>query len=743
MIEQRLPAWSHRTARRELVIDESEHTTRSSIERDSNAADAERRDGRHRPRCRPSARRCPPATVVGDVVGRVEHHHAVDRRVGRVGERPHRAARSRRADRRCASSSSRRRRVRTPPRRRRAPTRSTSPGRMSWNCCVSTSRQRSSTSAGRPSVAAHSSASTSRRSHRRLPSFVRSWLVSVPRCVSKYSSPRHTGTGAPAWISASTASKKSSGVPTASVTLRIGRRQPAGPFEHLPGRSTAAVAVPERHQRHAAPTVVLEVARRVGDLGRGDLGVVRVDGWEVGEHPGAVEALPPERAVGEPVLLVPRQLLRDEATHPARREDLRQPGRIPEHVGDPHLLATLTELLLEVPLAEHDLAHEALAGRQVHVGLDPHAADRYPLATLDPFGDAVEQRRAGAPRSTRSAGRSSRRSGTRGSRPSTRSPTRTSGRTCAASRGSATARRCRCARGRWRSRGGRPVDGRIGGIEPRLQRSRDAATTSGRRSSARFEGAQHLHPARVVEPQGAHHAVEHLEVVGERFGVGVDDDELGPAEPVDRRLAGGVERALRRRPELGERRVGGRFEQQGHVTGRVVEPVVRPPRVDALERRATHRRRCTRRAGPRTGSRPRSGGTRGRSRPRPGGPPSRRGVCRRSWNQVVAHGAPHGLPDGERFEVVEVGPGRDRQRTAVGVDEREHTLPQLALDALLDQIPVVEHDTTLSENVRRGLSPWTFADVSSSADDADVEGLLAVAAVAHLVRRRGRRCRGS
>ena len=38
MIEQRLPAWSQRTARREFVIDDSVHTTRSSIGCDSSAA---------------------------------------------------------------------------------------------------------------------------------------------------------------------------------------------------------------------------------------------------------------------------------------------------------------------------------------------------------------------------------------------------------------------------------------------------------------------------------------------------------------------------------------------------------------------------------------------------------------------------------------------------------------------------------------------------------------------------------
>jgi hypothetical protein len=124
-----------------------------------------------------------------------------------------------------------------------------------------------------------------------------------------------------------------------------------------------------------------------------DLGVVRVDGREVGEHPRAVEALPPERAVGEGVLLVPAELLGDESTHAAGGEHLRESGGVAEHVGDPDLGATAAELLLEPALTEHDLTHQALAGGQVHVGFHPHAADRNPLAPLDTLDDPREQLR--------------------------------------------------------------------------------------------------------------------------------------------------------------------------------------------------------------------------------------------------------------------------------------------------------------------------------------------------------------
>ncbi len=62
---------------------------------------------------------------------------------------------------------------------------------------------------------------------------------------------------------------------------------------------------------------------------------------------------------------------------------------------------------------------------------------------------------------------------------------------------------------------------------------------------------------------------------------------------------------------------------------------------------------------------------------------------------MVAHGAPHDEPDLERFEVVDVGAGLDRQRLLVRVHEREDPLPQLALDALLDEVTIRVHAVTL------------------------------------------------
>ncbi len=105
------------------------------------------------------------------------------------------------------------------------------PGRMSWNWCSSTvfhSRSSASYGYGKPvrtaAVAAHSSASCSRCSPRRLPCLVRAWLVSVARCSSRYSSPTHTGACAySAWAFSKNAdgfSKTTRAEPSRSVSRR-------------------------------------------------------------------------------------------------------------------------------------------------------------------------------------------------------------------------------------------------------------------------------------------------------------------------------------------------------------------------------------------------------------------------------------------------------------------------------------------------------------------------------------------
>ena len=60
-------------------------------------------------------------------------------------------------------------------------------------------------------------------------------------------------------------------------------------------------------------------------------------------------------------------------------------------------------------------------------------------------------------------------------------------------------------------------------------------------------------------------------------------------------------------------------------------------------------------------------------------------------NHVVPHGAPHGDGTGRGRRASSDGPGLDAHRHAMGVDERQYPLEQLAIDALLDQQAVVVH----------------------------------------------------
>ncbi len=164
-------------------------------------------------------------------------------------------------------------------------------------------------------------------------------------------------------------------------------------FDHLACRAAAAVAVAVRHQRPIAPAVVAKVVHAVHDLFADNRGVVHVDRRKVRQYFRTVESLPLERAVRELVGLVPAQLLRNEAVAPAGAENLGQRRRVAEHIGKPCLLAAHSEPRLEVALAVHKLAHQAFAAGQVHVGLDPHATDRLPLAAGYPLANAIEQRR--------------------------------------------------------------------------------------------------------------------------------------------------------------------------------------------------------------------------------------------------------------------------------------------------------------------------------------------------------------
>ena len=124
---------------------------------------------------------------------------------------------------------------------------------------------------------------------------------------------------------------------------------------------------------------------------------------------------------------------------------------------------------------------------------------------------------------------------------------RTCGCTCASSRGSATARRCRCGRGRWRRCDGRSADRARAAPGParpgRAATSGHASSARGERAAAAVADADRRVPscasdrrarrcrARAPPPR-------------------VDQRQVGTPEAIERSLTGGVRRAERRRREL-------------------------------------------------------------------------------------------------------------------------------------------------------------------------------------------------
>ena len=98
------------------------------------------------------------------------------------------------------------------------------------------------------------------------------------------------------------------------------------------------------------------------------------------------------------------------------------------------------------------------------------------------------------------------------------------------------------------------------------------------------ERAQQAGATGVVERERSHHTVEHLDVVGERFGVGIDHDQRRPPEPVELTIAGGVGRAEQRWRELREHRVRRRFDVQRDRSSDGIDGVVGSTRMDALQR---------------------------------------------------------------------------------------------------------------------------------------------------------------
>ena len=265
---------------------------------------------------------------------------------------------------------------------------------MSWNCWVRTSRHcaPSRCPSTSPAAASHSSASRSRRSHRRLPTFVRSWLVSVPRWVSKYSSPRHTGIGAPRRRSRPRPARRTPpGVPCS--TCGMPRGWPPGAAARASRESA------RRHRRRTRTAATTTGSRRGRRSGARSTPAPPASTSALYVSTGGkcvstrVPSMPSHQNVewGNRFVRFHDSFWVTNRRIPPATKTCGRPAGYPKTSGIQTSRAASAEVRLEPALPLDDLPHDALAGRQVHVRFDPHATDRDPLSGRHLVGDAGEQ----------------------------------------------------------------------------------------------------------------------------------------------------------------------------------------------------------------------------------------------------------------------------------------------------------------------------------------------------------------
>lgn len=156
-------------------------------------------------------------------------------------------------------------------------------------------------------------------------------------------------------------------------------------LDHLRRDAAAAVAVTDGQKR----SIVLRLAAEILPCRHVTIGlheaVITLHRIveRMGQHPAAVEALPPEEIGGNMVGLAPVDLDREEAVDATLSQDLRQRAGKAEAVRQPADRMAGAEGLFEIALAIENLTGEAFAGRHVRVGLHPHAADGFPLSVHD------------------------------------------------------------------------------------------------------------------------------------------------------------------------------------------------------------------------------------------------------------------------------------------------------------------------------------------------------------------------
>ncbi|ORT58383.1 hypothetical protein BKD26_19095 [Streptomyces sp. CB03238] len=490
---------------------------------------------------------------------------------------------------------------------------------------------------------------------------------------------------------------------------------PARLLQHLAGGSPATVAPPERHEGAGGAALVGEVPLRTGQFPAMDTRVVRVDGREVREDAGAVDALPPERVVRHPVRLVPRQLLREEPPHARQFRQLRERRRVAEGVRQPDFLRLHLQLLGEEPLAVHQLPRQRLTARHIGVRLHPHGADRHPCAVLDRLFDALPDMWLVVPhprvllrlrarehqlrvllREGRDIGERPRRLAYRlAQRPQPRRvdvrvPRR---------RDPVRARRCGpCQRVRQPGPGGRRRTGHVVQVE---------------HVEHVLQGAEDLVPPRPVGRQLTHQLVQHLDVQEQVPYLLVQYGQVGGGEPVQRPVPGGQDVPEAGRPEVaqdgGVRR---RLQQQVHrlapargrrhrdvavarvhalerdAPGVVHQPLRLEPRPVAREARVDHRLH------PAPGPAVRHGA----AQPEPGGGPGR--TPRGAGRERLVRGLQR-LGDGPRLS--RGVPGGQRERDPGRVLRGAHELAHGAFEAPFHQVAVVMHRGSSSARSPRGV----------------------------------------
>ncbi len=409
--------------------------------------------------------------------------------------------------------------------------------------------------------------------------------------------------------------------------------------------------------------------------------------------------------MGELVGLVPGDLLGEEPLVAGELGELRVGRVVAEGVGQPDALGLDAEVLDEEPLAVDELAGDGLAAGQVAVGLDPHAADRRPLAPLDGLLDPGPHLRVVVAHPLVLLG-------LRAGEDEVLVLVREGRHVREGAGGLALGLADRPQPRRVDVRvpdAGDDVRAGVGGLgQHRLERGPDVGGRTGDVVEVeQVQGAvQRVHDlvaAGVVLPQFQHQLAQHLDVEVEVEDLLVEDGEVGPAECIQWTVARCqyITERGRLREVVGEDvGVGGRLDQVvDHLAalGRVGDRHVLVERVDRLQRRPVRQvdQGLGLVAGPVAGEAEVDDGLDAPpgplrrhlpAHPEPGRAPGRspRGVHRE--RRVRRR---RGLVEGDRL--TRGLPGLDREGRGGRIDRGLDALVVGALDALLDPAAFVVH----------------------------------------------------